>query len=316
MQMKNFLQAMNDGTEISVNRWSPDEKESIKAVIVLSHGMQEHAIRYDKTGSIFAENGYAFYAHDHRGHGKTAATAEKNGNGMFGLLAKKNGFNKVVSDLAEIIKKAKEEFPGKKIVLFGHSFGSFVAQAYIERYGDLVDGVILCGSSGPMNSLAKKGRAIVRLMSIFHRSTYKSKYLQRKMFETYLDKVENAKTELDWISKNSMNVEMYMNDAWCGGIATLGFWRDLMNGLIMIHSPKEMKKIPASLPVFIISGSEDPVGGYGKRVTELSEIYKANGMTSVALKLYEGDRHEILNEDDSDTVIADVEKWIEETVLA
>lgn len=96
---------MSDGTEVAVNRWFPDDAESIKAVIVLSHGMQEHALRYDKTGSIFAESGYAFCAHDHRGHGRTAMVAEQKGDGTFGLLAKKDGFNKVVSDLAEVIKK-------------------------------------------------------------------------------------------------------------------------------------------------------------------------------------------------------------------
>ena len=316
MQVKNFLQTMNDGTEIAVNQWCPDEVANAKAVIVLSHGMLEHALRYDRIGSIFADNGYVFSAHDHRGHGKTAMTAEQKGDGTFGLLSKKDGFNKVVADLTAVIKKAKEDFPGKKIVLFGHSFGSFVAQAYIERYGNEIDGVVICGSSGPMNSLAKKGRALIRFMSLFHKPEYKSKFLQRKIFESYFDRIDNPKTEFDWISKNTLNIDMYMNDSWCGGVASLGFFRDLMDGLLMVHNPEAMKKIPTSLPVFIIAGSEDPVGGYGKRVTELSEIYKANGMTSVSLKLYEGDRHEILNEDDSDTVIADVEKWIDGSVLA
>ena len=105
MQMENFFQTMNDGTEIAVNRWKPDNDEDIKAVIQLSHGMLEHSLRYDRLGSILAEQGYVLNAHDHRGHGRTAQNAEQKGVGMFGKLANKDGFNKVVSDLDEVILK-------------------------------------------------------------------------------------------------------------------------------------------------------------------------------------------------------------------
>ena len=89
MQTEKFLLKMNDASEIAVNRWIPESEEDIKAVIVFSHGMQEHSLRYDRIGSIFAENGFVFNAHDHRGHGKTAQNAEQNGTGMFGKLADK-----------------------------------------------------------------------------------------------------------------------------------------------------------------------------------------------------------------------------------
>ena len=98
---------MNDASEIAVNRWIPESEEDIKAVIVFSHGMQEHSLRYDRIGSIFAENGFVFNAHDHRGHGKTAQNAEQNGTGMFGKLADKNGFEIATEDLAEVIKEVK-----------------------------------------------------------------------------------------------------------------------------------------------------------------------------------------------------------------
>ena len=136
MQMENFFQTMNDGTEIAVNRWKPDNDEDIKAVIQLSHGMLEHSLRYDRLGSILAEQGYVLNAHDHRGHGRTAQNAEQKCVGMFGKLANKDGFNKVVSDLDEVILKLKSDFPGKKVILLSHSFGSFVAQSYMEKFGE------------------------------------------------------------------------------------------------------------------------------------------------------------------------------------
>ena len=122
MRTEKFFQTMNDGTEISVNRWLPDSDDQIKAVIVLSHGMLEHSLRYDRVGSELAEKGFVFNAHDHRGHGRTAYNAEQKGKGEFGLLDKKDGFNKVVNDLAEIIDRVKTDFPSLSLKNILHQF--------------------------------------------------------------------------------------------------------------------------------------------------------------------------------------------------
>src|SRR5574344_594534 len=134
MKTEHFFQTMSDGTEIAVNRWIPDGE--IKGIVQLSHGMTEHSLRYDTFGKILAQEGFVFNAHDHRGHGKTAERAEEKGTGTFGYLADKNGFEKVVEDLHEVIEQAKKEYPGKRVMLIGHSFGSFVAQSFIEKYGN------------------------------------------------------------------------------------------------------------------------------------------------------------------------------------
>ena len=216
MQMENFFQTMNDGTEIAINRWKPDNDEDIKVVIQLSHGMSEHSLRYDRLGSILAENGYVLSAHDHRGHGRTAQNAEQKGFGLFGKLADKNGFNKVVSDLDEVILKLKSDFPDKKIVILSHSFGSFVAQAYMENYGEKVQGSILCGSTGPRNKKLALGDFATKVVKFFRGSSYKSKVLDKLFFNDYLKRIENPETSKDWICKNPTTLMMYQNDAWCG----------------------------------------------------------------------------------------------------
>lgn len=307
MQTEKFNQTMSDSTEIAVTRWIPEG--DAKAVVVMVHGMLEHSLRYDRVGCMLAESGFVFSAHDMRGHGKTAFTAQQKGSGDFGVLARKDGFNKVVSDLNEIIGKIKEDFPGKKIVLFGHSFGSFVSQAYIERYNPSVDACVLCGSSGPMK-IAKSGKRFVNFMLIFHGREFKSSFAQKVIFSRFLKRIPNVKTGFEWLSANTANIDMYLNDSWCGGVASLGFFHDMFSGIIDVHKPENMKKIPSDLPIFIISGEEDPVSNYGETVKNLAEIYKANGAKSVELKLYAGDRHEILNEKDGDDVLGDVEKWI------
>lgn len=306
---------MSDGTEIAVNRWLPDEKESCKAVIVLSHGMLEHSLRYDRLGCLLSEASFVFSAHDHRGHGKTAFTAEQKGTGTFGHLAKKDGFETVYRDLCEIISRVKNDFPEKKIILLGHSFGSLIAQYYIEKNGSEIDGCILCGTSGPMNGSARAGKMLVGLVSLFHRSDYKSNFVQRTVFGKYNSRIAETINGFEWLSASKANVDMYLNDSWCGGTASIGFFRDILNGLLKTHKKSAMAAIRKDLPVFLIAGQEDPVGGYGETVKELSEIYRKNGMNSVELKLYPNDRHEIFNEEDGDTVASDVIAWIDSAVL-
>jgi len=139
MQIQNFIQTMKDDSQIAVNRWIPDNTENIKAIVFLSHGMQEYALRYNEFGSFLAENGYLFNAHDHRGHGKTSKLAEENGTGLYGHLADKDGFEKVTSDLYEVFDKVRKDYPNKKIILFGHSFGSFVLNLYVLLFNGFLN---------------------------------------------------------------------------------------------------------------------------------------------------------------------------------
>lgn len=311
MQTEKFFQIMKDGTEIAVNRWIPDENQDVKGIVVLSHGMLEHALRYDRIGCLLAEKGFVFSAHDHRGHGKTAFKAVEKKTGTFGLLDNKDGFNKVVGDLEEIITEIKTDYPNKKIILLGHSFGSFVSQSFIERNSNLLNGCILCGSSGPINiNKLNIGKFIVSIISLFHKPTYKSKFIQNMAFGSYNKKIPEVITGFEWLSANKDNINMYMNDSWCGGTACIGFFRDLFNGLSLIHKSKAMKQISINLPIFIVAGADDPVGNYGKSLLNLVDIYKSNGIKSVSLKLYNGDRHEILNEKDGDNVLSDMIDWI------
>ena len=313
MQIEKFMQKMNDGTDISVNRWIPENEEEIKGIIVLSHGMQEHALRYDRIGSEFAAKGYVFSAHDHRGHGKTAYNAEANNSGRFGKIADKNGFDLVKSDLKEIIDEIKKDYPEKKIILLGHSFGSFVAQNYMEENGTEIDGCILSGTSGP-NPIIGIGKIFCSLACLIHGKNYKSKFVQKVVFTGYNDHFKDENDSLSWLSKSEANRMMYKNDSWCGGVSTTSFFRDLTWGLNKIHNPKNIRKIPETLPVFAIYGSEDPVGSYGASIEKLLDMYRANGVKNVSSKVYNGDRHEILNEEDSDTVIKDILNWIEKNV--
>lgn len=310
MQTKSFTQTMSDGFEIFINRWAPDSDEDIKGVIQLHHGLSEHSMRYDRLGSVLAENGYVLNAYDMRGHGKTAENAVAKKTGMFGKLADKDGFNRVVKDLYEVTNALKNVYPGKKTVLLGHSFGSFVSQAYIEQFGDQIDGVILSGTAGPQRPLIFFGRIAANLVKLFKGGDYVSTLLDKLSFGSYNKRIENPKSKYSWLSANEMAVSMYEMDNWCGIPLTTSFFCDMVGGLNQIHKPSNMKKIPENLPVFFFYGDQDPVGGYGKTINKLFDIYKKNGLQRIEAKAFEGDRHEVLNELDCEVVEKDIMEWI------
>ena len=311
MLMKSFTLKMDDGYELCCNRWQPDAEEEIKGVIQLHHGLAEHSLRYDRFGSILAENGYVLNAYDMRGHGRSAEVADKNGTGMFGKLADKKGFDRVVEDLKAVIDNLKNDFPGKKTILMGHSFGSFVAQGFIEEHGNDIDACILCGTAGPRPALITIGSIAAHVITFFTGKNNCLTIMDKLSFGSYNARVENPKTPFDWLSKNELNVEMYKMDNWCGFPLTNSFFCSMTEGLSKIHKAKNINKIPNTLPVFFIWGSDDPVGSYGETIRKLIDIYKAKGMEKIDQKEYPGDRHEILNEDNKEEVEKDIIDWID-----
>ena len=310
MMMKSFTLKMDDGYELCLNRWQPDTEEEIKGVIQLHHGLAEHSLRYDRFGSVLAENGYVLNAYDMRGHGRTAEVAEKNGTGMFGKLADKKGFERAVADLKAVTDNLKNDFPGKKTIVMGHSFGSFVTQGYIEEHGNEIDACILCGTAGPRPALVTVGSIATHIITFFAGKNKCVAMLDKLAFGSYNQRVKNPRTEFDWLSANPSNVDMYKMDNWCGIPLTASFFCSMMEGLTKIHKSANMKKIPTTLPVFFIWGSEDPVGSYGATIKNLIEIYKSNGMEKIDQKEYPGDRHEILNEDNKEEVENDIISWV------
>ena len=280
---------MSDGTRVSVSRQVP--RGRIRALVQFCHGMAEHSARYDRLGSILAEHGYVFSIYDQRGHGKTAEYAAERKTGMFGSLADKDGFRRAVDDLYEITERLLADFPGRAVMLIGHSFGSFVAQSFIERYGSSVDACVLCGTAGPRLLLSHSGRLLVSAVSLCCGRTYRSRFVEKMTFGSCNSRIEHPCREHDWLSRDASAVEAYEKDPWCGFTPTTGFFHDLLDGLCTIHTAGNIKRIPHALPVLLMCGDADPIGAYGTSVLKLYRTYKTAGMGSVGLIVYPGARH-------------------------
>lgn len=300
-----FIQGV-DGKDIFVHCWGRVREP--RGVVQVFHGMAEHGGRYERFAQFLNGHGYIVYADDHRGHGKTAGRLEE-----IGYLGE-DGFNKVVEDEHVITGRIKEQHPGLPVFLFAHSFGSFVGQEYITRYGSEISGVILSGSACKSGPEVAVGRTIAAMERKLFGDRRRSRLVDYLSFSRFNSRIEKPKQKFAWLSRDEEEGKKYMEDPFCGTVFTANFFYFFFMGLSALYRKEKIERIPKSLPVFICAGDGDPVGNYGKSVKKLYELYRKTGMKQVELKLYPDARHEILNETNRDEVFDDILHWIEKAV--
>ncbi|HHT65959.1 MAG TPA: alpha/beta hydrolase [Clostridiales bacterium] len=293
-----------EGSMLNLYKWTPEEHSEVIGIVQIAHGMAEWAGRYDEFASRLAASGYLVYANDHRGHGKTAKDVDS-----IGFLGK-DSFNGMVRDLKLIHDFIKSENTGLPVYLFGHSMGSFLAQSFAAKYGSVLNGMILSGSNGKQGFMLNLGIWIAGLQVLMQGEKAKGKLLDRLTFGTYNKHFKPANTPFDWLSRDTAEVGKYIADPYCGGVFTASFFYDFFRGLNILYDSEQIDNIPKNLPIFILSGSMDPVGEFGKGVVRLVQLYHKHGLTDVSLKLYENARHEILNETNKDEVVEDILGWL------
>lgn len=294
------------GYEIFVYRWGLPDGVPAKAVVQIEHGAAEHALRYERVARVLNQAGYIIYADDHRGHWKTAGTMDKAG------ICGPDGWDWMVKDAKQLTDIIKENHPGLPVFLFGHSMGSFMAQQYIQNWGEELSGVILSGSTGismvdaavvPMAEQAAQGEAANQPSELF-----------AGLFASVNAPFEPVKTPFDWLSRDEVEVQKYIDDPWSGFMFTNGMTYEFIKGMVNLFEPANEARIPKNLPVFVISGEMDPVGA-NEGVMALVNRYKdVLGLADVSYRIYPGARHEILNETNREEVHADILAWLDERV--
>lgn len=299
-----------DGTQLFLRVWSPESP--VKAVVQVVHGMAEHSKRYERLAEVLCAQGIEVWADDHRGHGKTAQEGKNppESGGLLGHCADKNGFFKVVKDLEHISEIIKQERPGLPLFLFGHSWGSFLAQAYIERSGMNLAGCVLSGTRGPGGPEIAIGAALVSFIAAIKGGRKFSPLAYSLADGSYNKAFKPNRTDFDWLSRDEAEVDAYVADPLCGFPCSVAFYRDLFKGLQQIHSDKALDSIPKNLPIFVFAGSADPVGSMGESPTKLVESYKQRGIQDLEFILYPEGRHEMLNERNRDEVANNLLSWI------
>ena len=285
---------MNLNTTINedkVYRYLSDHT-TINGIIHISHGMAEHIGRYEWLIHRLNNDGFHVIAIDHRGHGKRIEDNLK------GYFADKNGWNLVLDDLMNLVDETNKEFPNHKQFLIGHSMGSWISLGVIQK-GVNLDGLVLSGSSMIPKSVIDAQRIIIRSQILFFGKKAVSKFLDKITLGQYNKFFKPNRTEKDWISSDNDNVDDYVNDPLCGYPVTIGLWDDLSKGMLSVFDNTKYKAIDKLLPVYILSGTKDPVGGNGLGVKKLFDFLNPI-FDSVHFDLIENARHEVFSEIDKE----------------
>ncbi len=201
----------------------------------------------------------------------------------------------------------KEQYSNKPVVLFGHSMGSMVVRKYIKKYDDEIDKLIICGSPS-RNKYAKVGLNVAKLVEKLKGEKYRSKFIQKLAFGSYSSKKE--KSENSWICYNEEIVDNYDKDELCGFIFTTNGFQNLFGLMIDIYDKNGWKLNNKKLPILFIAGSNDPVIINKEKWIESQEFLKNLGYKNIQNKSYDGMKHEILNEKESNLVYKDILDFI------
>jgi alpha-beta hydrolase superfamily lysophospholipase len=289
--------------------WLPQSVDDAKGIVQIAHGMAEHICRYDEFAKFFTGKGFIVAGNDHRGHGKTAKTEDE-----YGFFSKKEGWFTVVDDLKTIGDILQSRYPNKKLVLLGHSMGSFLARTYFINYPESIDLAIISGTAGAPGLTGVIGKSLAIALKFFLGEKHQSSLLNFLSFGSFNKAFKPNKTEFDWLCSDEAIVQKYIADPRCGGIFTTSFFVDLLKGLLFIFKDQNKTKLAKHLPILFIAGENDPVGNFTKGVMQSINYYKSAGIENIEWHFYPGCRHEILNETIKMAVFQDVLIFIEKNL--
>lgn len=298
-----FLSA--DGrSRVHVQEWIPEGE--VKAVVQICHGMVEYIDRYDEFAKYLNEKGYYVIGHDHLGHGKTARDERE-----LGHFPEKCGNQYLQSDIHSLRKITEKKYPQVPYYMLGHSMGSFLLRQYLMSRGKGLTGAVIMGTGDQPGRLAAAGQMMCRMIAGIKGWRYRSALIDNMAFGGYNRKFKPGKTGKEWLSSDPKVPEKYIKDPFCSFRFTVGAYYQMFEGIKIAAGKKGAEAVPKDLPVFFVAGAEDPVGAFGKGVKRVCERFQKSGIRDVSLKLYEGDRHEILNETDRKQVYEDLYNWME-----
>ena len=277
-----------DGLSVACARW--DGHGPMRGVVQIAHGMGEHIGRYGGLIEVLVNNGLTVYGNDHRGHGRSAPSPAHLGD--FG----EGGFDLLVQDMVRLSRIAKEENPGQPLVLLGHSMGSFAAQQYVLDHSQEISALVLSGS-GALDGLALIASSAPAGTNILNMP------------------FQPARTPFDWLSRDAAVVDAFISDPLCFATLQPKAYASFLAAAPRLFDPMNLRNIRDDLPIYVFSGSEDPVGQQLEGVRILIRRYESAGLYDIFHEFYPGGRHEMLNETNREEVQADLLAWISAVLL-
>lgn len=311
MVKEEFYYDSRDGiSKLHAVRYTPDGDDEVRGIVQIVHGMAEYVERYEEFAEYLTTKGFVVTGEDHMGHGKSVGK-----DGKYGYFCERDPATVLVRDVHRLKKATQTIYPSVPYIIFGHSMGSFIARNYMFRYGTGVAGAVIMGTGMQPKNILNASKVMVGMQKVILGSKHVSELINGLAFGTYNKEIENPRTPFDWLSRDTQRVDQYIADPLCGFTFTVNGFGTLFELIMRLHRPENLERIPKDMRVLFVSGDADPVGDYGKGVQKAYDSLRAAGLTNMKLKLYEGGRHELLNETNRETVARDIYQWIEEEVL-
>lgn len=287
-----------DGYNTALYFFESSAETSFGSVLVM-HGMAEHYGRYLDFIHALTLQGFDVYTYNHRGHGTDKKLSE------LGFIAKKNGASLVVNDALTVCNYIKENGRSNKFGIFGHSMGSLILRCLIQKQ-DNFDCAIAASTTMPPAIITAAGITLASMLSFIQGPTKRSKFLQKMMFGSKEYSSLCTRTTYDWLTRNNTVIGRYMDDPYCGFTCTTSFYKDLVVLCKRAAAKNNIAKTRKDFHLLFLTGEKDPVGGYGSQLIALQKKYNTLGFTNTSLTIYAEDRHELLNELNSDEVYQDI----------
>lgn len=290
------------GSEIAFCRDGP-RNLAPRGIVQINHGLAEHAARYGGFAGFLAERGFAVYAHDHRGHGRTVAPDASLGS--FGA----DGGDAVIADVAAMHDHIARAHPGLPVIVFGHSMGAIIALNFVLRHPDRIAGAAIWNGNFSAGALGHAARALLAWERFRLGSDVPSRILPRLTFESWARRESDGRTPFDWLSRDRREVDAYVADPLCGWSPSVGMWRAVFELIARGADDRGFSRIRKDLPFNLVGGGRDPATDGGKAVEALGARLRAMGFSNLVSTIYPGNRHESLNELNRDLIMEAFADW-------
>ncbi len=309
MQEEYSFNSADGHSVIHCRKWIP-EGEPV-AVLQLVHGMLEYIERYDEFATFLAEKGYVVVGHDHIGHGHSVSSDDE-----LGVMTGVHPSDDMVEDIYTHYSITRKAYPALKYFILGHSMGSYMVRKFLSvksAYIEAMSGAIIMGTGQETAATCNGGLAVIKLISLFRGKNYRSTLVRDMSYSAPYKKYDCLGKDYgnSWLTKNVEEVEKYYHDKYCTFLFTVNAYKGLAEAVKYDGTAECVSKMRSSMPLLVVSGDSDPVGNLGVGTTAVYEAFRKGGIKDTTLKLYKGDRHEILHEMDREQVFADLYQWME-----
>ena len=287
-----------------------NKTSKITHILQIIHGMTEYIDKYIPFIEYLTSFGFIVVGHDQLGHGSSFTSSENQG-----YFGEPDPNMNLIEDIHKLRTITQEKYKDLPYFILGHSMGSYLLRQYITIYNDNnIAGILLLGTGFVNPCVTSLGLKLISIWACFKGWKHKSNFINNIVSGNEIKKYDTTGKDLNnsWLTRDPEMALKLINDKKSNFIFTLNGFYGLLKCVNYVCNNSNLVKIKSSLPILFLSGKGDLIGDYGKGVIKSAEIMKSIGSIDVTVRLFENDRHELLNEIDRKDVYEYIISWIEQ----